>query len=318
MQRLRRRRIADRRGERKDLCPLKPHDDQSLARNRAVCCEVAADAVLRLRLEFLPDFRRNPGPVYGEPLPASFLKHADEQTVAGLGAVFQAIDESGLHSTCFKDWGVVAAPRFLGRPAMAAALQRFATEGAWGVSPHLIPHRSLHSMSGTVSQALKIYGPNFGVGGGPGGAIEALLSAMALLERKRLPGVWVVLTCLDPELPPDALGQPVPGSQAIGLALALTPAKQHTGRIRLHFVHDSSAKSHRAAEHGSGFDLLRLEMLLNVLHDSCGAENTLIQLLEGGHRIELTRNNSVQPIDPSGWPPSFDREEAEVASGPLR
>lgn len=300
------------------MCPLKPLDDQSLARNRAVCCEIAADAVFRLRMECLPEFRRKPGPAHGEPLPASFLKHADEQTVAGLSAVFQAIDKSGLHSTCFRDWGVVAAPRFLGRPAMAAALQRFAAEGAWGVSPHLIPHRSLHSMSGTVSQALKIYGPNFGVGGGPGGPIEALLAAMALLERKRLPGVWVVLTCLDPELPPDASEHPIPGIHAIGLALALISAKQHDNRIRLHFVHDSSAKSHLASVHGSGFDLLRLETLLNVLHDSCGAETTLIQLLEGGQRIELSRNNGVEPIEPSGWHPSRDREEAELASAPIR
>jgi hypothetical protein len=297
---------------------LKPLDDQSLARNRAVCCEVAADAVLRLRMECLPEFRRNLGPSHGEPLPPSFLKHADEQTVAGLGAVFQAIDKSRLHSTCFRDWGVVAAPRFLGRPAMAAALQRFAAEGAWGVSPHLIPHRSLHSMSGTVSQALKIYGPNFGVGGGPSGPLEALLTAMALLERKRLPGVWVVLTCLDPELPPDASGQPVPGTQAIGLALALTRSKKHDDRIRLHFVHDSSAKSHLASVHGSRSELLRLETLMNVLHDSRGAKTTLIQLLEGGQRIELSRNNGVEPIEPSEWLPRSDREEVEVANAPLR
>ncbi|MGH6681122.1 MAG: hypothetical protein ACREDL_19840, partial [Bradyrhizobium sp.] len=135
---------------------MKPLDDQSVARSCAVCCGVAADAVVRVGLESLPQWRRNPGSTCGEPLPASFLKHADEQTVAGLGAVYRAIQKAGLQTTNFRDWGVVAAPRFLGRPAMAAALQRFAAEGAWGVSPHLIPHRSLHSISGTVSQALKI------------------------------------------------------------------------------------------------------------------------------------------------------------------
>jgi hypothetical protein len=98
---------------------------------------------------------------------------------------------------------------------MAAALQRFAAEGAWGVSPHLIPHRSRHSISGTVSQALKIHGPNFGVGGGPGGTVEVLLAATALLEGKRLPGVWIVLTCLDPESPPDEAGRLAPGTRAV-------------------------------------------------------------------------------------------------------
>lgn len=215
---------------------MKPLVKQSLARNGAVCCEIAADAVVRANLESLEQLRRQPGPVPGEPLPAALLKHADEQTVAGLCAVNQAIAKAGWQTTRFCDWGVVAAPRFLGRPAMAAALQRFAAEGAWGVSPHLIPHRSLHSISGTVSQALKIHGPNFGVGGGPEGHIEALLAATALLVRKQLPGVWVVLTCLSPSLPPDEAGQMPPGTQAVGMALALMPDGTSGSPLRLHII----------------------------------------------------------------------------------
>jgi hypothetical protein len=215
---------------------LKVLDDQSHARCCAVYCEVAAQAVVRAPLESVAQLRRCPGPISGEPLPPSFLKHADEQTVAGLCAVYQAIDRGGLQATCFRDWGVAAAPRFLGRPAMAAALQRFAVEGAWGVSPHLIPHRSLHSLSGTISQALKIHGPNFGVGGGPGATSEALLSATALLIGKHLPGVWVVLTCLDPEAPPDGEGRMPPATHAVGLALALTPIRTSGSLQRLHIV----------------------------------------------------------------------------------
>jgi hypothetical protein len=203
---------------------LEPLGKQSLAPSSAVCCEIAAEAVVRANLDSLEELRRHPGPIHGEPLPASLLKHADEQTIAGLCSVYQAIAKAGLQTTCFCDWGVVAAPRFLGRPTMASAVQRFIAEGAWGVSPHLIPHRSLHSISGTVSQALQIHGPNFGVGGGPSGTVEALLAATALLVRKKLPGVWVVLTCLSPPLPPDEAGRMPPGTQAIGLALALTPS----------------------------------------------------------------------------------------------
>jgi hypothetical protein len=285
---------------------LKPLHDQSLARSGAVCCDVAADAVVRLSLESLPELRRQPGPVVGEPLPASFLKHADEQTVAGLAAVYQAIGRANLETVCFRDWGVVAAPRFLGRPAMATALQRFAAEGAWGVSPHLIPHRSLHSISGTVSQALKIHGPNFGVGGGPRGASEVMLAAAALLQGQRLPGVWVILTCLDPELPPDEGGRATPGTQAVGLALALTPApltlpsppaggegRVRGGggtRLRLRLVcgaPDSQGPA-PSCRNGAGFDLLRLETLLHVLHTPCGGETTIVQLLEPGCRLELS------------------------------
>lgn len=270
-------------------------DDQSVAQSCAVCCDVAADAVVRVSLDSLAELRRHPGPIHGEPLPASFLKHADEQTVAGLSAVYHAIDRAGLQEACFRDWGVVAAPRFLGRPTMAAALQRFAAEGAWGVSPHLIPHRSLHSISGTVSQALKIHGPNFGVGGGPGGTVEVLLAATALLEGKRLPGVWMVLTCLSPGSPPDESGQLAPDTQAIGLALALTPIRMSGSRLRLHVVRGTPdaatlarSKSH-ARKGATAFDLLRLETLLHLLRDPRSGETTIVQLLDSRSRIALTR-----------------------------
>jgi len=157
------------------------------------------------------------------------LKHADEQTVAGLAAVSRAMDDHGLENLDFSPWGVIAAPRFLGRAALAVALARFATEGAWGISPHLIPHRSLHALSGTVSQALKIYGPNYGVGGGSDGAAEAILAASALLVDGDLPGLWVVLTGFDPEsVPADpAPGKATSGSaDCVAVALALVPARQ--------------------------------------------------------------------------------------------
>ena len=268
-----------------------------------MCCDVAADATVRVSVEALAELRRHPGPVCGEPLPTSFLKHADEQTVAGLTAVYQAIDSVGWQTTCFRDWGVLAAPRFLGRPAMAAALQRFQAEGAWGVSPHLIPHRSLHSISGTVSQALKVHGPNFGVGGGPGAAAEVLLAATAMLERKDLPGVWVVLTCLHPEMAPEASGRPAPAAQWIGMALALTPVQSSGSRIRLRFVHGTparptSARTEVAAGAGVGFDLLRLEALLSLLHASDG-DTHVVQQLDSCSRIELCRLGPSRADRPS-------------------
>jgi hypothetical protein len=164
-----------------------------------VSCEVAASAVFEATAEQFPSLRQNPGAVAGEPLPTGFLKHSDDQTVAGLAAVYRAIHGHGLEIACLTDWGIVAAPRFLGRSTMVPALQRFASEGAWGISPHLIPHRSLHSLSGTISQALKIHGPNFGAGGGLEGSGEAMLAAAALMCTEQLPGLWLVLTGWTPE-----------------------------------------------------------------------------------------------------------------------
>jgi hypothetical protein len=190
-------------------------------------------------VEAIADLRRAPGPRPGGALPAAFLKHADEQTVVGLSAVFHALAESDLRDD-FRDWGVLAAPRYLGRWAMAASLQRYLVEGAWGVSPHVIPHRSLHSISGTVSQALKIHGPNFGTGGGPGCETEALLNGLALLHGKQLPGVWLVFTRMDPELPFDDVGRPPAETFLEGLALALTPAKPTDSGLILNLCVSSS------------------------------------------------------------------------------
>lgn len=288
---------------------MKPPHEESAARTCAVCCDVTADAVVRVGSESVPELRRNPGCVHGEPLPASFLKHADEQTVAGLAAVFKAIQNTGLQATSFTDWGVLAAPRFLGRPAMAAALQRFRAEGAWGVSPHLIPHRSLHSISGTVSQALKIHGPNFGVGGGPGGAAEAVLAATALLEGKKLPGVWLVLTCLHPEYAPDDAGQAAPGTECVGLALALTPARSGSSRVRLRVVCGQPAEEGTEST-GCGFDLVRLCALLDLLRGGRGGETRVVQRLDHGTRIELVRPGAsvADRIAPVTWPRGLESD----------
>lgn len=172
--------------------PLPSHNVPAGA--KTISASVLARAVVRAGGDGLKALRQNPGPAVGEPLAPNFLKHADEQTVAGVAAVLRAANEYGIAQVDFSRWGVLAAPRFLARASVAQAVKRFGQEGAWGVSPHLIPHRSLHSVSGTVSQALNLHGPNFGVGGGPWGAAKVLLAAAAMLECDRLPGVWVILT----------------------------------------------------------------------------------------------------------------------------
>jgi hypothetical protein len=204
-----------------------------------VCCDLAGHAAFQATPEMLPAVRLKPGPLTGEPFPPSFLKHADEQTVVGLAAVLRAIHAHGLDASCFTDWGILGAPRFLGRNALAVALQRYQLEGAWGISPHLIPHRSLHSVSGSVSQALAIHGPNFGVSGGLHAADEALLVAATLLAGDRVPGVWVVLTGYDPEpIPeqPDGAGGSRPATPSVcrALALALVMARPGSRQLKLH------------------------------------------------------------------------------------
>src|SRR5262249_8842376 len=192
--------------------------------------DVAAAGVVRATADQLAALRPTLG--LTEPFPAALLKHADEQTIAGLAAVCRAARDEGLDAAAFHAWGVLAAPRYFGRDAMVAALERFAAEGAWGVSLQHIPHRSLHSASGTISLALQTHGPNFGVGGGPEAAGEGLLAAAALLSLGRVPALWLVLTGWDRE--PVTAPDPPPVCQ--GVALALVAAGRGAGGRRLHVL----------------------------------------------------------------------------------
>jgi hypothetical protein len=208
---------------------VKPSQQSPQPRRTEICCDIVAHRSLCLTAESLPPARQRPGPAVGVTLPPNLLKHADEQTVAGLGAVLHAIADFRLDPTSFRDWGIVAAPCFLGRITLANALESFAAEGPWGLSPHFIPHRSQHAVAGTISLALKIHGPNFGAGGGPTSPFEGILGGAVLLSEHRLPGAWVVITGWEPELIPVATSgkdgiqwSPPPHSICMALALAIT------------------------------------------------------------------------------------------------
>jgi hypothetical protein len=159
----------------------------------------------------------------GEPFPHNFLKASDEQTVVALAAVLQAI----------KQHGVIAAPRFFGRLNAADVLVKVETAGAAKAPPLFVPHRSLHAVSGTISQALEIKGPNFGVGGGINAPVEGLLTALTLLDEYQLPGLWVVLTQNDPEPLPDGRGNSVVPAVCHALALAFMPVAEDWKGLRL-------------------------------------------------------------------------------------
>jgi hypothetical protein len=228
------------------------------AAETTVGCAVAAFSTRRAGHDDIGALRQSLRLPGGSPFPVSFLKHSEEQTVAGLAAIIAAIEVHGLGDVSFADWAVLAGPRFLGRPMVALALERFALEGAWGVSPHLIPHRSLHSVSGTISQALGIHGPNFGVGGGPQAAAETILAAAALLSEGRVPGVWILLTGLhpDPMLPRQGLsavrGHKFADSVYLAAALALTPMTPDWDGPQLHIWPDLRVKSlHESNGHGA-------------------------------------------------------------------
>lgn len=190
-------------------------------------CTLVGHASVRFNPAEVAVRRKSPGPACGK-LSNTLLKHADEQTVAALAALLHAIDQHRLAPSgpaAFRDWGVIGAARFIGRDILSRDMPDFLKEGPWGVSPHIIPHRSLHSPSGAISVALGTAGPNYGTGGGPGYEGEGLLSALSLLWDRRLPGVWLVASRIDPpDAPCNRSGAIPEGTFAEAVALAFVPS----------------------------------------------------------------------------------------------
>jgi hypothetical protein len=257
--------------------------------------------------------RQRPGPGVGEALPGSFLKHADEQTVVGLAAVLQAIHSSELRSASFGDWGIVAAPCFLGRSLLAAALHRFAVEGAWGMSPHFIPHHSGHSVSGTISQVLKSHGPNFGAGGGPGGAVDALVSGAVLIDANHLPGAWVVLVGYNLEPIPERDGSC--SSPVVCHAAALALGAERPGRQGLHLriVPEDRGQQPEPAAGPATLTCGNLEALLATITRAEDPASTLVWQIDGGGRLEIRKGGAAEKVHLNGTgPPANGQRAADV------
>jgi hypothetical protein len=206
--------------------------------SRAADCGVLGFAAVAATPDDLTAGRASPPPLPGPGIHRRVLRHAADQTVAGLLAVSAAVTDFGLGEVPFADWGVLAAPRFLGRVPCKGWIDDFARAGALTVSPHFIANASLHGLSGTVSLALGARGPNFGIGGGNGNVPEGLLAALSLLEGtarrdagptgRGVPGVWLILTEWDPEEPlRDNARQP--GALCHAVALALVPRRTPGG-----------------------------------------------------------------------------------------
>lgn len=212
--------------------------------------ELRGHGYCRMAREAIAEARRQPGsaPPAVAPIPASVLRHSDDQTVVAVAAVLAAIrrmEASG--PSTFEDWGILAASRFLGRSTLAAALDRFDAEGVWGVSPHLIPHYALHSPAGTLSLALHIRGPSLGIGGGVGAGFEGYVAALSWLASGAAPGLWFIQTGWSPELAPDSRGEPQTESECEALALALVPAESASSpgampELRMTASRDSRAR----------------------------------------------------------------------------
>ena len=182
-------------------------------------CGIQARGVVCAAWSELPALRKDPGSAELAP----HIRMSDDQTVLATVAVWRAIVSAGWQEVRFADWGVIAAPRFLGRQRLANACVRYRKHNLRGYSPLIIPHQSLHAVAGTLSIALKIHGPNFGIGGGPDHVSESLLTGLGMVQRGMVPGLWLVVTDIDSEPVATDAGEVDTPTVGHALALALMP-----------------------------------------------------------------------------------------------
>lgn len=156
--------------------------------------------------------------------PAHFFRYSDEQTILGAWAIDDAMRRAGLCAEQLRGWGIIAAPEFLGRPQLAAFIERFQKNGGPRVSPNSIVQHSLHSVSGALSILLATRGPNVGTGGGQAAFSEGLLTAVSMFEAHLADGCWLVATTWDPLPLPDAEGNCLGPARCHAVALALQKA----------------------------------------------------------------------------------------------
>lgn len=199
-------------------------------------CDIAAMGNLEASLDELAHLRKCPGPAFGKAQEFSCLKHADEHTVLGLGAVLHALAGSALTASLRHDalehWGVIAAPRWPGRLGTSHAIAKYRENGPRTISPVAIPNLCMHAMSGTISLALGMHGVNFGVGGGIASVADGLLTGLAIQLEHQLPGTWLVMSEWDVE-PGEDDEQASPTARALALALVSPGAPEARWRLRL-------------------------------------------------------------------------------------
>ncbi len=214
--------------------------------------EIRAHTLCRMTRDQICSARRKPGnPPEGWPaVQPSLLRHSEDQTIVALAAVHATLRLMGQDDPRrMEDWGILVSSCFLGRSSLVVALDRFRSDGVWGVSPHLIPHYALHSPAGTLSLALGIHGPNLGVGGGLWSEFEGILTALTWLKAGMVPGLWLVFSAWSPEFVPDRDGEPMTDCECQALALALVPPRPaKSDRPYIHIVAGAERESPRRLE----------------------------------------------------------------------
>jgi hypothetical protein len=150
-------------------------------------------------------------------------KLGDEQTMVAAEAMFRAIESAGWSGRSMEDWGIVAAPQFLGRLRMWSAIERYRTLEVRGASPRHIPTVSQHAVAGTLSVIFQCRGPCFGAGGSQGSLLDGFVNAASLAAGGIAPGFWLAISQWSPEPLPEASDADNGAARCHAAVLALLP-----------------------------------------------------------------------------------------------
>jgi hypothetical protein len=197
---------------------------------------IVARGTARLSIAELTAMRKQPPDCFSPKLSPLFLKHSDEQTLAALAALYRAKSDFALGGEDFGPWAVLSISRYLGRNSFAALRAKYAAEGAWGISVQVIPHRTAHSVSGTISLALGLHGPAIGVNGGANGEDTGLLALPSILAQPQWNGAWLVFSKWEPELAVNESGDIISNSVCVAAALAVVNAENADQRTSLGYI----------------------------------------------------------------------------------
>ena len=231
---------------------------------RPVRSTVAAAAVVTADVATIGALREAAAPPGAPAAPPRFLRHADEHTVVAFRAVQEALAGVPALAAARRHHGVVAAPCGAGRPWSARTLVQLREAGPVTVSPHVVPHCSLHSVAAAVSIGLGMHGPSIGVGGGPEALAEGCLAALLLLAEREVDACWLVATAWDTEPVLDGEGGLPPDAVCRAVALALDPAAAGSTRLLLRGAAAPAIVPGPRVEAGGGASLAHFAAALDV------------------------------------------------------
>ncbi len=224
-----------------------------------LCCPVAAWGHATVPFAGFDEWRKTNSQRRQSAAFAQTCKLGDEQTMVSAEAMFRAIESAGWTGRSFEDWGIVAAPQFLGRLRMWSAIERYRALEVRGASPRHIPTVSQHAVAGTLSVIFQCRGPCFGAGGSQGSLLDGFVNAASLAAGGVAPGFWLAISQWSPEPLPQAADAENGAARCHAAVLALLPpVPLHTGTDDTESTDGSDGSEDRASQaaHEAEFELM--------------------------------------------------------------